>query len=66
MKKNIKVIGIYSSYKKAKKVVKKYKKKQGFNRFPEECFSIDRYELNKNHWKEGFVTYDGSTGEWIE
>ncbi len=65
-KEDIRVIGIYSSYKKAKKVVKKYKTKRGFNCFSKDCFYISEYELNQGHWVDGFITYDGSTGEWIE
>lgn len=61
-----KIIGIYSSRDKAQQVVERYKTKKGFNRFPEDCFYIDAYELDKDHWKDGFITYDSSTDEWIE
>lgn len=66
IKENVKVIGIYNSYKKAKKAVKKFKDKRGFNRFSKKCFNISRCKLNQSYWKDGFITYDGSTGEWIE
>lgn len=63
---NVKIIGIYSSRKKAEEVVKKYKEIKGFSRFPDDCFYIDKYKLNQDYWRDGFITYDGSTGEWIE
>lgn len=56
-KENIKNIGIYSSRKKAKKVIKKYKEKKGFSRFPVNCFKIYKYKLNKSYWKDGFIPY---------
>lgn len=65
-KENIKIIGIYSSYEKAEQVIEAYKTKKGFNRFPVDCFYIDEYILDQDHWKDGFITYDGSTGDWIE
>ena len=60
------IIGIYSSYEAAERVKEKFKVKQGFNRFPEDCFYIDEYELNVDHWTEGFITWDGEAGVWIE
>lgn len=63
---DVKVIGIYSAYEKAEQAVERYKTKRGFSLFPEDCFYISEYELDQDHWKEGFITYDGSTGEWIE
>ncbi len=65
-KEDIKVIGIYSSWEKAEEAVQRLKSKEGFNRLPIDCFCIDRYEVNQDNWCDGFITYDGSTGEWIE
>lgn len=62
----IKLIGIYSSHKKAKKIIEKLKHVQGFNRFSEDDFYIDEYTLNDTHWNEGFVTWDGEAETWIE
>lgn len=61
-----KIIGIYSSKEKAEEVKKQFKIKQGFDRFPEDCFYIDAYELDKDNWIEGFVTWDSETDSWIE
>lgn len=60
------IIGIYNSQEKAEEVKSKFKIKQGFNRFSEDCFYIDEYELDKDHWIEGFVTWDSETQRWIE
>lgn len=65
-KENIKIIGIYSSRERAEQAIERYKLKEGFNRFPVDCFYIDGYELDQDHWKDGFITYDGSTGDWIK
>ena len=61
-----KVIGIYSSYENAERVKNRFKVKQGFNRFSEDCFYIDEYELDQDHWTEGFVTWDSADNKWIE
>ena len=62
----IKVIGIYNSEEKAEKVKEQIKINPGFNRYPEDCFYIDRYRLNEDHWTEGFITWDSETDSWIE
>ena len=51
----IKTIGIYSSQKKAENVVEEYKNILGFKDYPLDCFYIAEYEIDKNHWEEGFV-----------
>lgn len=61
-----KLIGIYSSYKNAVTAKKEYMRKKGFNRFSEENFYIDEYELNKNYWDNGFVDWKDSTLTWSE
>lgn len=50
-----KKIGIYSSYENAKKVIEKYKGKQGFVRFPISCFHIEEYKLDQDYWQDGFT-----------
>lgn len=62
----IKTIGIYHSEEKAKEVVEHFKTKQGFNRFPEDCFYISELEVDQDHWTEGFITWDNETESWIE
>lgn len=61
-----KVIGIYSSEEKAESVKEQVMVKPGFNRHPDDCFYIDRYRLNEDHWTEGFITWDSETDSWIE
>ena len=51
-----KIIGIYSSYENAERAKCKVKSKEGFNRFPEDCFYIDAYELDRDNWVEGFIS----------
>ena len=50
-----KSIGSYSSYKKAKDIVKIYRKYKGFARYQNRFF-IDRYEIDKEYWQEGYYT----------
>jgi hypothetical protein len=50
-----KYIGVYSSYEEALQVVEKYKKFKGFRDAPD-CFYIDKYELNKLYWSEGYYS----------
>jgi len=61
-----KIIGIYSSEEKAEEVKEQFKTIKGFSRFSEECFFIDEYQLDQNHWVEGFITWDGENENWIE
>jgi hypothetical protein len=50
-----KTIGIYSTNEKAQNVIEKYKKLSGFKDYPD-CFYIAEYEIDKDHWEEGFIT----------
>jgi len=52
---DIKAIGIYSTREKAEKTIDKYKKENlpGFKDYPD-GFNITKYELDKDHWTEGF------------
>jgi len=63
---NTKIIGIYNSQEKAEEVKKKYMTKKGFNRFSEENFYIDEYEVNQDNWTEGFTTWDAENSSWID
>ncbi|WP_394834844.1 hypothetical protein LVJ94_50940 [Pendulispora rubella] len=51
----IKFIGVYSSRMKAEEAVLRLKEQPGFREYPD-GFCIDRYEIDKDHWEEGFVT----------
>lgn len=54
----IKIIGIYSSEKKAKKTIEEYIKKPGFNNYDRDCFEISEYLLDENNWIDGFINTD--------
>ncbi|OCG41473.1 hypothetical protein A9G29_07200 [Gilliamella sp. Fer2-1] len=51
---DVKLIGIYSSYKQAKLVIEQLKNKPGFIDFPDD-FQISRSFLNQDSWVYGFV-----------
>jgi len=51
----IKLIGIYSSEKKAMDAVTRYRQKPGFKEYPL-GFSIDKYHIDQDYWEEGFTT----------
>ncbi|MCL2387017.1 MAG: hypothetical protein FWC89_05630 [Defluviitaleaceae bacterium] len=50
-----KFIGVYSTEAKAHETVERLKNVTGFCNHPVECFQIDEYELDVDHWVEGFV-----------
>ncbi len=52
-----KLIGIYSTREKAEQVIEMYKKKIGFRDYLD-GFYIISYEVDRNHWQEGFLTID--------
>jgi len=50
-----KFIGIYSNREEAEKAVGRLKTMPGFRDRPDD-FHIEEYELNKDHWSEGYST----------
>jgi len=52
----IKSIGVFSTKKKAKKVIKKLKKQKGFKKY-KKGFSIGPCLVNQIYWDGGFFTY---------
>ena len=50
-----KLIGVYSSKEKAEKAKQKSLLLPGFLNSPN-SFLIDKYNLDEDHWQEGFVT----------
>lgn len=52
---DIKLIGVYSTKDKAKITIARLSVQPGFKDNPE-GFHIDRYEIDKDHWEEGFIT----------
>ena len=51
-----KIIGIYSSYKKAELAMERMKNKPGFINFPDN-FQIIEDVLNRDGWVDGFVSF---------
>ncbi len=52
---DVKLIGVYSSAESAETARQRLSGQPGFANTPE-GFSIDRYEVDKDHWTEGFIT----------
>jgi hypothetical protein len=52
---SVKLIGIYSSAEKAERAIRTLSKQPGFSNSIE-GFHIDAYEVDKDHWTEGYVT----------
>lgn len=50
-----KLIGVFSSEKKAKEVIEEYKKLPGFRGYPKECFHAKKYKIDMKHWEKGFL-----------
>ena len=50
----VKLIGIYSSTENAEKAIERLRLQPGFRDKPND-FTIERYEVDKDHWTEGFV-----------
>jgi len=48
-------IGVYSSREKSQAVVERLSIQPGFKDFPN-CFYIEAYEIDQDHWREGFET----------
>ncbi len=53
---DIKFIGVYDSKESAEKAVERASLKAGFSE-TKEGFFVERYQLGKDHWTEGFFTY---------
>lgn len=53
-----KFIGVYSSLSSAEEAKQRLRLQPGFKNYPDD-FSVDAYELDVDHWKEGFIS-----GEW--
>lgn len=56
-KEDVKLIGIYETEDDARAAVARLSQQPGFRAHPH-GFHIDRYELNKDHWVEGFISWD--------
>jgi hypothetical protein len=51
---NYKLLGIFSTEKKAQDAIDSFRLKPGFVDYPDD-FSIDKYEIDKAYWSEGFA-----------
>ena len=51
---DVKVIGLYSSPSSATAAIERLRAQPGFRDYPD-SFTIDAYELDEDHWAEGFV-----------
>jgi hypothetical protein len=49
-----KIIGVYRVHADAQAAIERLRNKPGFVTFPDR-FHIERYELNRDHWTEGYV-----------
>jgi hypothetical protein len=47
------LIGVYGTERDAKPAIERLRNKPGFADFPQ-GFLIERYEVNQDHWTEGF------------
>jgi hypothetical protein len=52
---SVKVLGIYSTRKEAKAAIIRFLRLPGFCDAPK-GFSVDKFELNKDEWVEGYFT----------
>lgn len=52
---DVKFIGCYSSEEKARSAVTRLRNAPGFSDAPD-GFTIDEYEVDKDHWVDGYVT----------
>jgi len=51
---DVKFIGVYSTEASARAAVESLRSQPGFRDYPDD-FSIDEYEVDKDHWTEGFI-----------
>ena len=52
-----KILGVYSTEQLALDAIKRYLKLDGFKFHPDD-FYIDKYEINVDNWKEGFISIE--------
>ena len=50
-----KLIGVYKTQDDAQAAINRLKKQSGFCDRPDD-FHIDKYEIGKDHWTEGYIT----------
>ena len=53
---NAKLIGVYRTAVDARGAIERLRTQPGFSDYPS-GFEINAYELNKDHWTEGFINH---------
>lgn len=54
-----KILGLYTSKAEAMEAAKRYYKLPGFNKYPFDCFGVDKYTVDQDSgWVEGFFNPD--------
>ena len=56
---DIKIIGIYSSHASATAAIERLRQQPGFCEVPE-GFEISDYQVDVDHWSEGYVTMEST------
>lgn len=54
---DVKMIGVYDSEQAARAAIKRLAAQPGFRDGPD-GFSVTPYEMNKDHWTEGFISWE--------
>ncbi len=54
---DVKFIGVYSSKEKARTAIKRLSQMPGFSETAD-GFHVDEYQLDKDHWEEGYTTIE--------
>ena len=52
----VKLIGVFSSEKKASEALEQLKDKEGFRDFPVSCFETAEMKVDQSSWADGFFT----------
>jgi hypothetical protein len=58
---DVKLIGVYSTLERAEEAMRRTLSLPGFRDAPD-CFHIDAYGLDQDHWQEGYTTFTGEDG----
>jgi hypothetical protein len=58
---NPKILGVYSTAQRAQDRIERARRDPGFADEPD-CFMIDRYVVDRDHWEDGFVSVQGPGG----
>ncbi|MCC8015018.1 MAG: hypothetical protein LIO87_07465 [Eubacterium sp.] len=51
-------LGYYSSEEKARQMIGYFRNKADYSKYSEDCFVIDKIEIDRKRWSEGFISYD--------